>query len=101
MRGRLGEDYVYPGLVPKPFPEGLQYIFNTAVVDDEEGVPRFRIGGWFGELHAARANSGFGSSPISYLEIKAWAELTGRTPSPLEIMALRGLDSLFIRTFNG
>ena len=55
--------------------------------------------GWFGELASARSNSGFGANPIGFGEIKAWAELTGRCPTPLEVHALRRLDLTYITVF--
>lgn len=47
---------------------------------------------WFVELDEARTVSGFGASSISYVDIKAWAELTGRDPTPFEVRLLRRLD---------
>lgn len=91
-----GQDWTHPGLVPKPFPDGLQYLFQVAQWQDDEGRQHFGLGGWFGELTAARSSNGFGANPITFTEIKAWAELTGRRPSPLEIVALRRLDALFL-----
>jgi len=53
------------------------------------------IGGWFGELMNAR-QAGFGLSPVSFAEMKAWAELTGREPAPIEVRVLRQIDSRFL-----
>jgi hypothetical protein len=55
-------------------PSGLQY-----------------LAGWFGELAGSRA-SGFGVGPITYSEIEAWSRLTGRSPDPIEVRAIRALD---------
>jgi hypothetical protein len=49
------------------------------------------LAGWFGELAGSRA-SGFGVGPIEYVEIEAWARLTGRNPDPIEVRAIRALD---------
>lgn len=34
-----------------------------------------------------------GANPISYLEIDAWARLTGCAPSPWEVSVLRRMDA--------
>jgi hypothetical protein len=52
---------------------------------------------WFLELAAARGSSGFGISPLSFTEIKAWSELTGRRLSAAEVRLLRALDAAFLQ----
>jgi hypothetical protein len=47
--------------------------------------------GWFGEL-AARRTAGLSPNPISYVEIEAWARLTGRRPRPFEVHLITKLD---------
>ena len=55
---------------------------------------------WFAELGLTRT-AGFNSlNPISYMEIKAWADLTGRTPTHRDIERIRALDALFLRTIS-
>lgn len=54
------------------------------------------MGGWFGELSAARGGSGFGANPIGYAEINAWAALTGRDPLPFEVATLRAIDAAML-----
>lgn len=46
---------------------------------------------WFLELSSARSEGG-----ISYSEIKAWLELTGRSISPFELTLIKKLDILFL-----
>lgn len=46
---------------------------------------------WFMDLHNSRP-SGFGLSPISYTELKAWTELTKIKPTPWEVQVLRRMD---------
>lgn len=53
---------------------------------------------WFLELHAARGSTGFGPAPIGWQDIDAWARLTGRKPSALEVVALRALDTVYLET---
>jgi hypothetical protein len=77
----------------------LQYLFYIDLVPDDKGVPQAQLRGWFGEL-SSRRQSGMGMNPITYCEIKAWADLTGRNPSPLEVAALVALDSLFINVLS-
>jgi len=47
---------------------------------------------WFLELNATRGNNGFGASPISFTEIKAWSELTDNALDQGEVMLLKKLD---------
>lgn len=49
---------------------------------------------WFVELDAARSSNGFGGNPIGFGEVEAWARLTGRSPRPWEVTALRRMDAL-------
>lgn len=51
---------------------------------------------WFADLSAARGSSGFGPAPITYSEIAAWAQLTGETPLPWEVKAIKALDAEFL-----
>lgn len=71
-----------------PFPVALAYLI--------EFLPKDRIEGWFAELSAARASSGFAPSPISYGEIESWSRLTGRCPTPFEVRLLRALDNALL-----
>lgn len=41
-----------------------------------------------------------GSDKLSYSEIKAWAQLTGNEPTPLEVKAIRQIDHLFWSSLN-
>lgn len=52
------------------------------------------VWGWFLELHSTRGSNGFGLNPISYSEIKAWSELTGRNPSPEDVRLIKMLDTV-------
>lgn len=67
-------------------------------LEREEEVPDevAYIWAWFQELHAARGSSGFAPSPISYSEIFAWAQLTGREPEPWEIQVLKDIDMVYL-----
>ena len=51
---------------------------------------------WFCELHASRTHGQFGAFPIGYGEIAAWAALTGVSPKPYEVTALRAIDDAFL-----
>lgn len=54
---------------------------------------------WYEELRGSRTSSGFGTlDAISYFEIYAWAQLTGRQPTPFEVQCLKDLDALEIGT---
>lgn len=50
----------------------------------------------FARLGARRA-SGFGSNPISFLEIEAFQRLTGLRFMPLEVRLIEELDDLYRR----
>lgn len=51
---------------------------------------------WFVELNAARGSTGFGPAPLGYAEIRAWAALTDRQPSPWEVETLKTLDEAWL-----
>lgn len=55
--------------------------------------------GWFIELASARTSNGFGLNPISYVEIAAWARLTGREPSPWEVSLLKRMDGAALAAY--
>jgi len=55
---------------------------------------------WFWELASARQGNGFGGNPISYSEIKSWAELTRRAPNPFEVDVLRRIDAAILALMN-
>ena len=66
-----------------PMPDELAYLWH-----------------WFLDLDAARGSNGFGISPLSYVEIKAWSDLTRNTLAPWEIEAIKRLDAVRIRVVN-
>jgi hypothetical protein len=52
---------------------------------------------WFNEVSGGRNYAGMGQPlPISYTELKAWAELTGTEPTIWEISALKAIDRVFL-----
>ncbi|CAB4139429.1 hypothetical protein UFOVP346_46 [uncultured Caudovirales phage] len=51
-------------------------------------------------LNATRGQGTNGVLPISYQEIKAWAELTQRELSPWEVDAITRLDRVYMRVIN-
>lgn len=50
----------------------------------------------FKELHASRANSGFGPMRISFAEIDAFQRVTGLSLKPWEVEAIRRADRAFM-----
>ena len=52
----------------------------------------------FWELNASRGSSGFGPSPISYLEIEAWTRITHKELTSWEISVLRQMDAAYLLT---
>lgn len=57
---------------------------------------------WWRELNGARRSGGMGGpDPIGYTELDAWARLTGRRPTSLEVRALRAMDEAFLGALAG
>ena len=52
---------------------------------------------WYCELGSARTSNGFGLNPLSYTEIKAYADLTGVRMTPWEITLLKRLDTVTLK----
>jgi hypothetical protein len=50
----------------------------------------------FLELSSHRASSGFGPSPLSWLDLDAWQRVTGTTMTALERSWIFELDRMFI-----
>lgn len=48
---------------------------------------------WFRELDAARSSSGFGTNPLSFSELEAFARVHGIQMSGFEAEWLRALDA--------
>lgn len=70
-------------LISPPFPEPLAGYWES-----------------FLELHSARGSGEGGPDPLSFSEIKAWAELTCRVPSGREISCIRTLDRLYLKEYS-
>lgn len=51
---------------------------------------------WFVELNSCRQSNGYGSLPISHLEICAWQTLSQRQLEKWEVGALRRLDQAYL-----
>lgn len=74
-----------PELLNEPeVPEVLQYLVR-----------------WFRELSACRGSNGMGfPNPISYTEIKAWADLTGHQDiEDWEVEVIKDLDRLLLKQY--
>ena len=52
---------------------------------------------WFCELDSARGSTEFGFNPLSYQEISAWANLTGRSLSSHDVNIIKKLDVLRLK----
>ena len=66
-------------LEPIEYDECLQYIWS-----------------WFCDLSGGRGYSEAGPGPLTYAEIRAWAELTKQDPEAWEIQTLKRIDRIFI-----
>jgi hypothetical protein len=51
--------------------------------------------GWFFEIHSRRSVGQYGPASLSWLDIHAWASLTGRKPSPWELRVIGRLDATY------
>ena len=52
---------------------------------------------WFLELHNSRSIAGMsGEDRITYRDIYAWAQLTGREPTAWEVGVLRAMDDEYL-----
>lgn len=69
---------------------------KPAELDNE--LPEFHAQVWadFLSLNAKRTSNGFGSNPITYLDIKAWCELNDITLSKADIDLIDRLDKAFL-----
>lgn len=54
---------------------------------------------FFLKLHSKRANNGFGVSPISYLEMKAFFELHQLYPTHYELELIEQFDNVALEIF--
>lgn len=50
---------------------------------------------WYSEVELGRGSNGFGPNPLSFTEIRSWAQLTGRTLRASETRAIVLLDQLY------
>jgi hypothetical protein len=50
---------------------------------------------WYREIELGRTSNGFGPNPLTYLEIRSWAELTGHTLRVSEVRMIVLLDQLW------
>lgn len=66
------------------------------LIQPEVDESLFYLWGWFIELNAQRTSSGFGGNPIQFVDIRAWASLTARNPTPWEIKTIRKLDQVWL-----
>lgn len=51
---------------------------------------------WFCQLSGSRGFSEVGPLPLSYQEIKAWAELTRMEPMAWEVQVIKNIDTLYL-----
>jgi len=54
------------------------------------------VWGWFMELHTQRGSNGFGENSLSFVDMEAWARLTGRSVRPWEVQLILALDRTFL-----
>jgi hypothetical protein len=50
---------------------------------------------WFREIAANRTSNGFGPNPITFLDIRAWSELSGHAIRASEFRTIVMLDQLW------
>ena len=54
---------------------------------------------YFIELSTSRSG-GFGPAPITYVELKAWSDLTGIVPAAWEVSIIKKMDSKYLEIVN-
>jgi len=52
--------------------------------------------GWFCELSGGRGYAEFGALPLTFSEIRAWAELTQTEPTAWEVDVIKILDRVYL-----
>ncbi len=52
---------------------------------------------WFWDLHKTRSNGMSGPSPITYLEIQAWNNLTNNNIREIEVEFLKIMDRIYLQ----
>lgn len=57
------------------------------------------VWGYFKDLHTTRTGNGFGASPITFTEMKAYFDLLQVDPEEWELTLLRKFDNLALDTF--
>jgi hypothetical protein len=72
----------------RPIPEACR------ILDHAVPEPLEYLLGWFRELARTRRPGMAGIEPLGYVDVDAWARLTGRTPTPEEVEALLSLDAV-------
>ncbi|MFZ6655939.1 phage tail assembly chaperone [Undibacterium sp. TJN19] len=55
---------------------------------------------WFLDLHHSRGNNGMGPAVITFQDMQAWMQVTGRKPERFELDAIRALDRLYLESLN-
>jgi len=84
-----------------------QHLMTLAEKGDARSIKRLRcpvefptevayLYGWAMELHAHRRFGMAGPEPVTYADVKAWAELTGRSPDPSDVGAIMRLTSAMV-----
>lgn len=67
------------------------------LVDNELPMAIAHVWDWFVELTRTRRYGMSAPEPISYQEMAAWAELTGREPTPFEVGCLTAVDDVVLK----
>ena len=66
-------------LEPKELPYELHYLWS-----------------WFNDLSSSRGYAEFGPLPLTYQELRAWADMTMNIPTAWEIDVIRNIDRAYI-----
>jgi hypothetical protein len=65
------------------FPQELEYVWS-----------------YFLSLNEGRGATQVGAAPLTYSDIKAWAELTGNILTPFEVDCIKRLDRKYMKVIN-
>ena len=51
---------------------------------------------WFCELSQGRQNNGMTQVPISWTDLKAWADMMNRSPNEWEVSTIRAIETEYL-----
>ena len=77
--------------------DGPMESFHDRAREELDKEPAVSAGGevllsWWREIDAGRRTGMNGAEPVAYMDIDAWARLTGREPTPEEVSMIMSIE---------